>query len=74
MRFFLACLLLVPGFALAQPMPAPAASVAAKTAASTVPVLSTTERSRKVLDDALIAKNPDTRKEAVRAMGLIGPH
>lgn len=29
---------------------------------------------RTILDQALIARNPDTRKVAVEALGMIGPH
>lgn len=31
-------------------------------------------KSRAILDKALIARNPDTRKIAVEALGMIGPH
>jgi HEAT repeat protein len=33
----------------------------------------TIQRARAILDDALRARNPDTRREAVLALGLIGP-
>lgn len=45
-----------------------AAAVAAQ------PVVTTVERARNILDQGLTARNPDTRKEAVRSLGLIGPH
>lgn len=38
------------------------------------PVVTTVERARNILDQGLTARNPDTRKEAVRSLGLIGPH
>ena len=70
MRYVLACLLLVPGFVLAQSSSTPAATVAP----ASVPAPPTTaERARAILDAALIDKNPDTRKQAVQAMGLVGP-
>ncbi|HTA66431.1 MAG TPA: HEAT repeat domain-containing protein, partial [Xanthomonadaceae bacterium] len=54
------CLLPWPGLVLAQASP-PAGGNA------------TVERARALLDQALIARNPDTRKAAVEALGLIGP-
>src|SRR5260370_5547328 len=37
------------------------------------PPPSDANRSRSILDDALKDKNPDTRKHAVQALGLVGP-
>jgi len=35
--------------------------------------LSGEERARSLLDESLKDKNPDTRKQAVQALGLVGP-
>ncbi|HEY2347346.1 MAG TPA: HEAT repeat domain-containing protein [Xanthomonadaceae bacterium] len=58
MRILLACLLLCPGFAPAQPAPTSETTIG---------------RARTILDQALTARDPDTRKTAVEALGLIGP-
>ncbi len=58
--FVLPCLLLASGLALAQATPVEAGG-------------SAIQRARGILDHALTARNPDTRKAAVQALGLIGP-
>ena len=47
---------------------------ASATVVAPSPVVTTAERARNILDQGLTARNPDTRKESVRALGLIGPH
>ena len=66
MRTFPACLLLVASLAIAH-------GAFARTDVVANPAFTTEQRARNILDEALIARNPDTRKEAVRALGLIGP-
>jgi hypothetical protein len=63
MRISLTCLLLLSCLANAQSAPVPVT-----TGRSTI------QHSREILDAALMARNPDTRKAAVEALGLIGPH
>ncbi|MBS0461631.1 MAG: HEAT repeat domain-containing protein [Proteobacteria bacterium] len=60
-------ILLVVGVAHATPAHASAARVDPATNAIVA-------KSRAILDQALTARNPDIRKAAVRALGLIGPH
>jgi len=65
-RRLLLLLLLAPATVYAGGAPAPAAT-------ETLPLQTTTQRARAILDEALRARNPDVRAEAVEALGLIGP-
>ena len=67
MRNLLACLLTASCIALNQPVSAGANAAELANAANT------TERAHLILEAALKARNPDTRKVAVQALGLIGP-
>lgn len=67
MRNVLTCLLIASCILLAGP------ASAATSAAELANAASTSERAHLILEDALKARNPDTRKVAVQALGLIGP-
>jgi HEAT repeat protein len=66
MRIVLACPLLALSLALAQPAFSRVDPVVMAQATTTA------ERAHLILDDALKARNPDTRKVAVQSLGLIG--
>jgi HEAT repeat protein len=67
MRILLTCLLIAPALAVVGPVSARTNPAEMANAATT------TERAHLILEDALKSRNPDTRKVAVQALGLIGP-
>ena len=64
MRTISASLFLLPIIALGQAPPSPSVIVATP---------SDRDRARTFLNESLNDKNPDTRKHAVQALGLVGP-
>ena len=67
MRTFLLVPLLLFGIAFSQTPESKSAPAAAAVA------VSTQDRARGLLDNSLKDKNPDTRKHAVQALGLVSP-
>jgi HEAT repeat protein len=72
MRIALICLLM-PWLALAAPAPPSTPNPEPHMVEKPLPLPLTVDRARSLLDATLIARNPDVRKAAVEALGLIGP-